>query len=161
MLINLTLEQVESVLDWTDLCCCELINSVPSGSLPWCLKSVCGVRVCHLLPFWRVYKVFGVESSTLSRVSEAGVTARLWLLYVIFMGVASSRCWGPECVQLGEDRLPPPLVFSGVVCETFSNKLPISGKVGDCARFCTGPVFRMTSSRLRLETSLPIFCKWA
>lgn len=35
--------------------------------------------------------VFGVESSPFSRVSEAGVTARLWLLYVIFMAVASRR----------------------------------------------------------------------
>lgn len=74
--------------------------------------------------------VFGVESSPFSRVSEADVTARLWLLYVIFMAVASRRHWGPEHVQLGEDRLPPPLVFSGDVCETSSNKLPISGEVG-------------------------------
>lgn len=35
--------------------------------------------------------VFGIESSTFSRASEAGVTARLWLLYVIFMAVASRR----------------------------------------------------------------------
>lgn len=74
--------------------------------------------------------VFGVEWSTFSRLSDAGVTARLWLLYVIFMAVASRRRWGPERVQLGEDSLPPPLLFNGDVCETSSNKLTISGELG-------------------------------
>lgn len=73
--------------------------------------------------------VFGVEWSTFSRLSDAGVTARLWLLYVIFMAVASRRRWGPERVQLGEDRLPLPLLFNGDVCETSSNKLTISGEL--------------------------------
>lgn len=143
---------------WADKLC------PPHVLCPDVQKSVCGgpsVPAPVLLLTHVQVVVFGVEWSTFSRLSDAGVTARLRLLYVIFMVVASRRRWGPERVQLGEDRLPPPLLFNGDVCETSSNKLTISGELGVgggvcvCAPFCTRADYEMTSSpsRLRLEAA--------
>lgn len=72
---------------------------------------------------------FTVELNMLSRGPEVGVTARLRLLYVIFMGPASRWRWGPELVHLGKDWPPLPLDFSGDLCESPSNKLPSSREV--------------------------------
>lgn len=80
--------------------------------------------------------VFGFKSRMLSWDSEDAVTARLQLLYVIFMVLTLRRRWGPEHVQLGKDRPPLPLVLSRDVSESPSNKLPKSQE-GVCVRVCT------------------------